>query len=371
MNQEKLSLIALHSTPGIGDYLLKQLIAYCGSAEQVFKETRVRLLKIPAVGEKTVDAILAKQYFRQAERELRQAEKESVSLVAFTESTYPQRLKEIEDAPALLYMKGSTSFNHTKIVALVGTRQATDYGKAMVEQLIADLQPLRPIILSGLAYGIDIAAHKEALKHGLVTVGVLGSGLDVIYPAAHKETTRKMLAEGGALLSENPFGTQPDAHNFPARNRIIAGLCDALIVVEAALKGGALITAEIANSYQKDVFAVPGNVNATFSEGCNHLIKTNKAHLLQSVKDLHYIMNWDVAASSSQPDAAEQLSLPLSDPTENKIVETLRHHSTLSIDDLALQTGFAPGTLATALLSLEMQNKLVTLPGKHYRLKVR
>jgi DNA processing protein len=371
MDQEKLAFVALHATPGIGDYLLKQLIAYCGSADQVFKQSRTRLLKIPNVGEKTVEAILAKQYFHQAERELKKAEKETVTLLTFTDAAYPQRLKEINDAPALLYVKGTTNLNHAKVVAIVGTRQATDYGKAQVEQLLIGLKPYQPIILSGLAYGIDIAAHKQALKQGLPTVAVLGSGLDVIYPAAHKETARKLVAEGGALVSENPFGTQPDAHNFPARNRIIAGLCDALIVVEAALKGGALITADIANSYQKDVFAVPGNVDATFSEGCNHLIKTNKAHLLQSVKDVEYIMNWSTSSPASPKTEPEQLSLSLSDPTEIAIVDALRGRDTISIDDLTQKTGLAPGTLAAGLLSLEMQNKLVTLPGKHYRLKSR
>ncbi len=371
MDQEKLSFLALHATPGIGDYLLKQLIAYCGSAEQVFKQSKSRLLKIPNVGEKTVDAILARQYFHAAERELRKAEKENVLLLTFADSLYPSRLKAIDDAPALLYVRGTANFNHQKIVAIVGTRQATDYGKAVVEQLLAEVTRHQPIILSGLAYGIDIAAHKQALKHNLITVGVLGSGVDVVYPGAHKETAKKMLAEGGALISENPFGTQPDAHNFPARNRIIAGLCDALIVVEAAMKGGALITADIANSYQKDVFAVPGSIDAPFSAGCNFLIKTNKAHLLQSVKDLEYIMNWSADDQQEKKKPTEQLSLSLSDPTEQAIVEVLRGRDTISIDDLSVHTGFAPGTLATALLSLEMQNKLVTLPGKHYRLKTR
>lgn len=367
MDQEKISFIALHFTPGIGDYLLKQLIAYCGSAEQVFKQPKSRLLKIPDVGAKTVEAIVARQYFQAAEREIRRAEKEDISLVAFTDPLYPQRLKELNDAPALLYVKGTINLNHHKIVAIVGTRQSTEYGKSVVERLVADLLPHQPIILSGLAYGIDITAHKQALKNKLITVGVLGSGLDVIYPSAHKETAKKMIAEGGALVSENAFGTQPDAHNFPARNRIIAGLCDALIVVEAAAKGGALITAEIANSYQKDVFAVPGSIDAPFSEGCNLLIKTNKAHLLQSVRDLEYIMNWLPGSATSTKKVAEQLSLALTDPTEIAVMEIIQSRDTISIDDLAAQTGFPPGTLAAALLSLEMQNKLVQLPGKRYR----
>jgi DNA processing protein len=368
-DQEKLALLALHLTPGIGDYLLKQLIAYCGSPGEVFKQSKAKLLKIPDVGEKTVEAVRLKQHFSTAEKEIRKAEKENATIVTYLEPAYPQRLRDLNDAPAVLFCKGAVNLNHPKIVAIVGTRQATAYGKEVTEKLVAALAPHQPVILSGLAYGIDIAAHKEALRQRLPTIAVLGSGLDVIYPAAHRDAARKMEAGGGALISENRFGTQPDAHNFPARNRIIAGLCDALIVVEAAAKGGALITANIANSYQKDVFAVPGALGATFSEGCNWLIKTNQAHLLQSAADVEYILNWRVAAVETTP--PEQLSLALSDPTEAAVVQALQNKSSVSVDELAAGTGLAPGALATALLSLEMQNKIIPLPGKRFRLKGR
>lgn len=368
-DQEKLSLLALHFTPGVGDYLLKQLIAYCGSPGQVFKQPRAKLLKIPNIGEKTAEAVLAKQYFDTAEKEIRKAEKEEAAIVTYLEPAYPQRLRDLNDAPAVLFSKGSVNFNHPKIVAIVGTRQATQYGKEITGKLVAALASHQPLVLSGLAYGIDIAAHKEALKNQLPTIGVLGSGLDVIYPAAHRDTARKMVAGGGGLISENRFGTQPDAHNFPARNRIIAGLCDALIVVEAAARGGALITASIANSYQKDVFAVPGALGAACSEGCNWLIKTNQAHLLQSAEDVEYILNWR-PPGGERPNS-EQLALPLSDPTELAVVQALLDKTSVSIDELAAGTGLAPGTLATALLSLEMQQKIVPLPGKRFRLRGR
>ncbi|HRG11398.1 MAG TPA: DNA-processing protein DprA, partial [Cyclobacteriaceae bacterium] len=239
-------------TPGIGDFLLKQVVSYCGSAEQVFKTPKGKLLKIPGVGEVSAEAIKHGDTFKEAERELKKAEREEVEIILYTDKKYPLRLKSIEDAPALLYYKGNQNLNVPKTVGIVGTRQATEYGKEMVERICQELAPHNPLIISGLAYGIDIAAHKAALKNNLPTIGVMGSGMDVIYPAAHKETAKKM-QNLGALITENRFGTKPDAHNFPARNRIIAGMCDALIVVEAAEKGGALITADIANSYNKDV----------------------------------------------------------------------------------------------------------------------
>lgn len=251
-------------------------------------------------------------------------------------------------------------------MAIVGTRQATDYGKELVDKICEELTPHRPLIVSGLAYGIDIQAHKSAMKYGLSTIGVMGSGMNVIYPAAHKETARKMVNQGG-LLTENPFDTKPDAHNFPARNRIIAGMCDALIVVEAAEKGGALITAEIANSYNKDVFAVPGSLGKTYSEGCNKLIKTNKASLYTSVKDLEYIMNWS-ADSDTTPQSLQDLSS--FEPEEQKVIQILRERKApVMIDELCFRSSLTPGALASLLLTLEFKNAVRSLPGKMFALK--
>ncbi len=362
MDQERISFVALHFVPGVGDILLKQLVSYCGSAEQVFKQSRGRLLKIPGIGEITAEAIHHGKAFDQAEQEFRKAEREETAIILFTDKAYPVRLKSIDDAPSLLYVKGNINLNHRKTIAIVGTRQATSYGKEQVERIIEELTPHGPVIISGLAYGIDIHAHKQALKHGLNTLGVLGSGLDVMYPASHKETAMRMTNQGG-LITENHFGTQPDAHNFPARNRIIAGLCDALIVVEAAAKGGALITAEIANSYNKDVFAIPGNIGSIFSEGCNKLIKINKASLLMSVKDLEYIMNWNVG--SEKPNT--QLSLDL-EPDEQAVLNVLQQKNIpIMIDELSAQTGLAQGLLASLLLTLEFKNAVISLPGKMYK----
>ncbi|MBX2916452.1 MAG: DNA-processing protein DprA [Cyclobacteriaceae bacterium] len=366
MDQERLSFLALHFTPGIGDFLLKQVVSYCGSAEQVFKTPKGKLLKIPGVGEVSAEAIKHGNTFQQAEKELKKAEREEVELILYTDKKYPVRLKAIEDAPALLYYKGNQNLNVPKAVGIVGTRQATEYGKEMVERICQELVPHHALIISGLAYGIDIAAHKAALKNNLPTIGVMGSGMDVIYPAAHKETAKKM-QNLGALITENRFGTKPDAHNFPARNRIIAGMCDALIVVEAAEKGGALITADIANSYNKDVFAVPGNLIQSYSEGCNKLIKTNRANLYSSVKDLEYIMNW-----SAETTAVAQPVLDLSafDVDEQTVIRILKERNApVMIDELSFKSSISPSKLASLLLTLEFKNVVKSLPGKMFTLK--
>jgi DNA processing protein len=253
-----------------------------------------------------------------------------------------------------------------KAVAIVGTRKATDYGKNCVDELVSGLQKHKALIVSGLAYGIDIHAHKQALKFNLSTVGVMGSGIDVMYPSVHKDTAAKMLEHGG-ILTESPFGTIPDAHNFPARNRIIAGLCDALVVVEAAHKGGALITAEIANTYNKDVLAFPGNIGRSYSEGCNSLIKANKANLITSVSDLEYIMNWTVDANPSRK--KDIFPMDRYAPEEQAILKLLiENNSQLMIDELSWRSGFAISKLASILLNLEFKGVLAPLPGKVYRL---
>ena len=225
IDQERLSLLALHLVPGIGDRLFKQLISYIGSATRVFTIPKGKLMKVPGIGPVAADAIHKKETFLRAEEEIRKVAKEQAEILFYIDSTYPTRLKSLDDAPVLLYSKGNVNLNTKKIVAIVGTRKATNYGREFLERFMEELIPHKPLILSGLAYGIDIHAHKLALKHNLNTVGVLGSGIDVIYPAVHKDTAKKMFG-GGGLITENPIGAKPDAHNFPARNRIIAGLCD-------------------------------------------------------------------------------------------------------------------------------------------------
>jgi DNA processing protein len=368
MDQNRIALLALHFIPGIGDYTVRQLISYCGSAEKIFTTPKGKLLKIPGIGHVTADAIRNGKPFKQAEKELQAADREGVELIFFTDKHYPSRLKQLGDAPSLLYAKGSIDYENPKTVGIVGTRKATDYGRECVEELIEGLKPHGALIISGLAYGIDILAHKQALRQGLPTIGVMGSGIDVIYPASHQETARKMQATGG-LLTENSFGTNPDAHNFPARNRIIAGLSDALVVVEAAEKGGALITADIANSYNKDVFAFPGNISQRYSEGCNNLIKSHKANLITSIKDLEYLMNWD---TNAPPLKKEPILPDAFEGDERTVLQVLRSNGNqLMIDELSWRSGLPVSQLASILLALEFKGIISALPGKVYKISMR
>lgn len=366
MSQDRLSFLALHFISGIGDQLLKQLVSYCGSAEQVFKTPKGKLLKIPGIGPVTAESVRTGATFHLAEKEFKKAEKEDTDILFYTDKNYPDRLKSIEDAPPILYCKGNSNLNSPKSVAIVGTRQATEYGKEMVSKIVEGLRPHSALIVSGLAYGIDIQAHKQAIKHNLPTIGVMGSGIDVIYPSAHKDTAKKMMSHG-ALLTENPFGTKPDAHNFPARNRIIAGMCDALIVVEAAEKGGALITAEIANTYNKDVLAIPGSIGQTYSEGCNKLIRNNKASIYTSIKDLEYLMNWSINEPSQK--VMKGLDFGSFSPEEQKVLGILQQkNAPIMIDELTIKTALSPSQLASLLLTLEFNNVVKSLPGKQFAL---
>lgn len=368
MTQERLAFLALHFIPGIGDQLVKQLVSYVGSAEQIFKTPKGKLLKIPGIGPVTVESISNGSSFHEAEKEFRKAEKEETEILFYTDKKYPERLKSIVDAPSILYYKGSINLNHPKAVAVVGTRKATEYGKEMVSKIVEDLKPHDVLIISGLAYGIDIQAHKQAIKNELTTLAVMGSGMDIIYPSTHKDTAKKIVNHGG-LLTENHFGTKPDAHNFPARNRIIAGMCDALIVVEAAEKGGALITAEIANSYNKDVFAVPGSIGQTYSEGCNKLIRNNKATIYTSIKDLEYLMNWSVDDREKSKTKKVVFDFSSFSEDEQKILSLLlEKNGSMAIDELTIKSSLSPSVLASLLLTLEFNNVVKSLPGKQFAL---
>jgi DNA processing protein len=368
MDQNRLSLLALHYIPGVGGHLLRQLVSYCGSAENVFKTPKGKLLKVPGIGEVTAESIRSGKPFAAAEKELKKAEKDNVQIIFFNDKNYPARLKQVNDAPALIYVKGKIDFENPKTIAIVGTRKATDYGKERVEELVHDLVPHNPLIISGLAYGIDIHAHKHAVRHDLQTIGVMGSGMDKIYPASHKETAMKMMEHGG-LVTEYPFGTNPDAHNFPGRNRIVAALSDAVVIVEAAVKGGALITAEIANSYNKDVFAFPGNIGQSHSEGCNNLIKTNKANLITTVKDLEYLMSWSPGV---QPEKKIEFSLEGFETSEQAVLKILiENKNQLMIDELSWKSGISVSQLAGILLGLEFKGAVASMPGKIYKLTIR
>ena len=366
MDQNRLAMLALHFINGIGSHSIKQLVSYCGDAQKVFSTPKGKLMKIPGIGPTIANAISSKP-FTIAEQEIRRAEEQQVNLVFYTDGAFPKRLRQINDSPTLLYTRGNIDFAIDKSVAVVGTRNATDYGKRLVAELIEGLKPHCPLIVSGLAYGIDIAAHKMAEQCGLPTVAVLGSGVDVIYPYAHRDTAQR-IQENGGLVTENPFGTKPDGHNFPARNRIIAGLCDALVVVEAAEKGGALITANIANSYNKDVFAFPGAVDQTYSSGCNSLIETNRAHLATGVKDIEYIMNWEPNTEKIAIKKNATPDLSTLDSNERSVLELLVNKPQVLIDELSWKSQLPVSQLASVLLTLEFKGVVKSLPGKAYKL---
>jgi len=306
MNSEKIYQIALTLVPKVGDVAAKKLIAYCGGAEPVFKESKKALLLIPGIGPAIANSIVSQDLLSAAEFELKFMEQNDIKPIYFMEDDYSFRLRQCGDAPIMLYTKGSINLNAKRIISIVGTRRATDYGKQMTDKIIEGLSDLNDIVVvSGLAYGIDIAAHKACLKYNVPTMGVLAHGLDRVYPQLHTQVAREMQDQGG-LLSDFMSGTKPDRENFPKRNRIIAGLSDATLVVEARKKGGALITADIANSYSRDVFAVPGRVGDENSEGCNQLIRRNQAALIQSSNDICYLMGWD---KESEKNPSLQVSL--------------------------------------------------------------
>lgn len=361
---ESLYTLALKLTPGIGDVLAKQLISYCGSAAAIFKENKAALLKIPNIGPKTVSSIKASQYLKEAESSILFCDKNSIAIISYYHSDYPERLKLVNDSPLLIYSKGHTAFQGQKAIGIVGTRNATNYGKQMTEDIVKDLAAHRPVIVSGLAYGIDITAHRAAIQHGIPTIAVLAGGLDAIYPAAHQKTANEMLDLGG-WISEQAPGTQPEAHYFPARNRIIAGMSEALVVVEAASKGGALITANIAYSYNREVFAVPGTLAHKYSEGCNALIRSQKANIYTSAKDIEYLLGWE----KDQKKANEN---KIMDPhrygeQEKKIILMLdEFREGLHLDELSWKTQISVNEVVSHLLTLEFDGWIKSLPGKRY-----
>ncbi|TGE13956.1 DNA-protecting protein DprA [Hymenobacter elongatus] len=361
--------VALTLFPGIGPQLTRQLMSYGGSAKNVLMLPPGKLRKIPGVGPTTIATLTGgdrSTALKKAEDTLRTAEKDGVQLLFYTSRQYPKRLKTIPDAPTLLYYQGTADLNQEKTVAIVGTRQATDYGRDQTERLVQGFAAHRPLVISGLAYGIDITAHRAALHAGLETVGVMATGLDVIYPHAHRKTAEKMLTQGG-LLTEFAFGTQPDRYNFPARNRIIAGLSDGTVVVEAAKKGGALITAEIALSYNKDVLAVPGNLGSLASEGCNNLIKANKAALYAEPADLEQLLNWDAALHQNGKFKPAPVYDPADfTPEEFQLLEVLMASKEEQMDNLSWKTQLPVNKVAALLLGLEFRGVVKALPGKKF-----
>jgi DNA processing protein len=365
MDEKTLYRIALTMVPGIGDVLAKKLVAACGSPEEIFKAPQKTLKRVPRISEKLAGSFTSKEILRRAESECAFLDKYRIKPLYFQDSEYPTRLKNCIDSPVLIYYKGSENLNAQKVISLVGTRKATDYGREMCYQIISAFRDEQVLIVSGLAHGIDSFAHKTALDNGLPTVGVLGHGLDRIYPFQNKKLAERMVYQGG-LLTDFPSLTKPDKENFPKRNRIIAGMSDAVIVVEAAIKGGALITADIANSYNRDVFAIPGRVGDTYSAGANALIKQNKAALVQSADDIRYMMGW---GDTPSPGSGKQKTIFIElTPEEEKIVGCLTSKGEITIDEIMLETEMSMSKCSAALLNLEFEGVVTSKPGRVYSL---
>lgn len=368
--QEFFYRVALTQIPEVGSALCKNLIAYCGSAEAIFSTPKSKLKKIPLVGEvraeKIISAISEKKVFAIAETELAFIEKHKIQALFFTDKNYPQRLLHCEDTPAMLYYRGSADLNVSKIVAIVGTRKATDYGKEITRKIVKELAASGVLIISGMAYGIDGIAHQAALENSLQTIGVVAHGLNMIYPEKHKNLAKQAIEQGG-LITEYTSQSVLHPSNFPNRNRIIAGMSDAVIVAESDVKGGAVITANIAQSYNRDVFAVPGRVGDKYSRGCNFLIKTYKANIIESGQDLLSNMNWNTDSKSAKKQS-RQLQLVLSG--NEKTIYDLLHSGEKTMDSLLAESGLSAGELSATLLEMEMNGLILGLPGKRYKLSL-
>jgi DNA processing protein len=368
LNADLLYQLALTEVPNIGWVQAKILAQHFGEAEKIFRAKQSTLEKIEGIGMIRANNLKNFTDFSNAEEEIRFIEKFRITPLFITDKKYPQRLLNCYDPPTLLFYKGSANLNAAKVIAVIGTRSHTDYSKKMTDKLVEELSIQNILIVSGMAFGVDAIAHKAAVKNNLPTVGVLGHGLDQIYPPHHSSLAKEMLKNGGGLLTEFRSQTNPDKHNFPTRNRIVAGMSDATIVIESGIKGGSMVTAELANGYNKDVFAFPGKVTDNKSAGCNYLIKSNKAMLLTDAQQLIEIMGWEEKKQKSTSKIQKEIFIELSSE-EKIIIGLLNEKETVHIDEINLRSGLSSSAIAAAILNLELQNVVNGLPGKMYRLQ--
>lgn len=368
-DEELARRIALHLLPGIGPVMARQLVSYCGGIEAIFKKRKGQLERIPGIGPERADAILKANVLQRAEEEVRYIRKHSIRSYCYLDADYPYRLKQCDTAPVLLFGRGNLRLNAARMLAVVGTRKVTDYGRELIAGWMEGLKARGVTIVSGLAYGVDIVAHQEALRHGLPTIGVTAHGLDRLYPDVHLGVARRMEAQGG-VLTEYATRTRPDRDNFPARNRIVAGLCDATLVVESASRGGALITAQFANEYNREVFAIPGRITDTYSRGCHWLVRENLARLVEAPEQLVDLMGWDEAeGDAALKNTTRQLPLftELSDE-EQPIIGLLRHGAE-DLDSLAFRLRMPVSRLSVMLLQLEFRGIVRMRPGNRVELR--
>lgn len=358
---EIIAVLRLQNIPNIGDVTAKKLISHCGSPTAVFQDKWQNLLKIDGIGSYTIKGLFDAEHREAAENELQYIKDHDIAYSYFTDSSYPKYLKHCIDGPLILFKKGNIDLDKRKIISIVGTRNITSYGTAFCERLIADLAPINPIIVSGFAYGVDICAQKTAIKHDLQTIGCLAHGLNQTYPKVHSKYVGEVEKNGG-FLTEFWSTSNPDRENFLRRNRIIAGMSEATIVVESAEKGGSLVTADIANSYNRDVFAVPGRAQDKFSTGCNNLIKQQKAHMITSAADLVYLLDWNLEQNDSKT-IQKQLFVEL-DTVEESIYSYLQKEGKQLLDSIALECNLPVFKVSSTLLNLEMKGVVRPLPGK-------
>ena len=358
-------LISLTRVPGIGAVHARILLNHFGRAEKVFQAPIHSLEMIEGIGKIRARSIKSFRNFPESEKEVLFIQRYGIRALSVQDDDYPQRLASLYDAPALLFYKGNAQLNTKHILSIVGTRRHSDYGKNMTEKLISGLASYEVTIVSGLAFGIDAIAHKMALKQGIPTLAVLAHGLASMYPPEHKQLSKEILNQGG-LLTEYISHTKADKHHFPVRNRIVAGISDCTLVMETAVKGGSMITADLANGYHKDVFAIPGRATDFKSAGCNWLIRNNQATLLESVQDLARMMGWEEKKSKSKTSQGELFSKL--NEVERRILELLKEREQVHIDVIHSTSGFPASRIAGALLELEIKDLITSLPGKIYRL---
>ncbi|MFO7851162.1 MAG: DNA-processing protein DprA [Bacteroidota bacterium] len=366
-DKELVYLIALSMVPAVGDINAKKLIAHLGSALAIFNQPYRKLITIPGIGKTIAAHLCSKEFIYKAEEEFDYARKHGIEIKCYDDPEYPARLKECPDSPLLMYIKGNANLNEAKILSVVGTRNITRRGKDICRSIIRDLAREFPglIITSGLAYGVDITAHKAALKENLNTIAVLGHGFRTIYPSAHITVAKQIISQG-ALITDFPSAEGPERNNFLKRNRIIAGISDATLIIESGRKGGAMVTADIAISYNREVMAVPGSPDASYSEGCNLLIKSNRAALIESADDIYYNLNW----LKSKPGDKQQKLFPENlSPLEEEIFGLINESEELSSDQISSSLGKPLHQLSSALLKLEFSGYIENIPGNIYRKK--
>jgi len=359
--QQLIYTLALQHVPKIGATTAKKLINHCGSAEAVLKEKKSNLLKIDGIGTITIDGLFDAVHIKEAEYELKFIKDNNIETHYFNSDSYPERLKHCIDGPIILFLSGNINLKEKYIISIVGTRKITTNGIVFCEKLVETLSPYNPIIVSGFAYGTDITAQKAAVKHNLQTIGCLAHGLNQIYPKVHKKYVADIERHGGFYTdfwSTDNF----DRNNFLKRNRIIAGLSEATIVIESAEKGGSLVTADIANSYNRDVFAVPGRTTDSQSVGCNNLIKQQRAHLLSDPLDVPYLLNWQLD-TNEKPTVQKQLFVELDD-NEKIIYNYLKHKDKELLDVIAVDCDIPSYKIAGLLLNMELKGVIRPLPGK-------